>query len=81
MLYEADGYLLTDCWCESPQKRQYRVRDFWKWHKNFESFRARFQSRYGEFEKRILSDRLIEKEQFLGAYYEEQAGGDDLVPS
>jgi len=81
MLSEADGYMLTESWCESPQKRQYRVRDFWKWHRDFENFRARFQSRYGEFESRMLSDGLIEKEEFLGAYYEEQADGDDLVPS
>jgi hypothetical protein len=57
------------------------VRDIWDWHKSFENFRARFQSRCGEFESWVLSSGLIEKENFLGAYYEEQADGDDLVPS
>ena len=73
--------MLTEIWCESPQKRQYRLKDFWDWHVSFEKFRAGFQSEYGNFESWIVSDGLIEKEQFLGAYYVEHDDGDDLVLS
>ena len=83
MLYEADGYLLTEVWCESPSARQYRVKDFWSWHRNFEVFRARFQAELERFENWIVNEGLIEKERFLGAYYEKPENGadEDLVLS
>jgi hypothetical protein len=77
LLYQADGYLLTEVWCESPESRQYRVRDFWAGHRSFENFRSRFQLEYERFGNWILSDGLIEKEQLLGAYYEELGGEED----
>ncbi len=83
LLYQADGYLLTEVWCESPESRQYRVRDFWAWHRSFENFRSQFQSEYERLGSWILSDGLIEKEQFLGAYYERELGDgdeDEVVP-
>jgi len=70
LLYGADGYLLSEVWCESPQSRQYRVRDFWSWHRNVERFRTRFQAEFERFEGWLRSDGVIEREQFLGAYYE-----------
>jgi hypothetical protein len=80
-LRRADGYLETELLCESPQGMQYRVRDFWSWHRNFEVFRARFQAEFERFEEWIRSERLIEREQFLGAYYEkfEDGSEDNLV--
>jgi len=77
LLYEADGYLLSECWCEVSQSLQYRVRDFWSWHRNFEVFRARFHAEFEQFENWICSERLIEREQFLGAYYEKVEGGSE----
>jgi len=83
LLSQADGYLKTEMWCESPELAQYRVRDFWSWHRNFEVFRARLQSEFERFEEWLRSTRLIEKEQFLAAYYEKFEDGDeqDLVLS
>ena len=81
MLYRAEGYQSTEVGCESPESRQYRVRDFWDWHRHFENFRGRFHSEYEQFEDWIVSEGLIEKEQFLGAYYEEPNDGDELVAS
>jgi len=75
LLCRADGYLLTEVWCESPAAKQYRVRDFWGWHRNFEVFRTRFQEEFERFEEWLRSERLIEREQFLGAYYEKSDGG------
>ena len=83
LLSRADGYLETEIWCESPQSAQYRLRDFWSWHRNFEIFRARFQSEFERFEEWLRLGNLVEREEFLGAYYEKFEGGieDDLVLS
>ena len=80
-LSKADGYLRSEVWCESPQLLQYRVKDSWSRHRNFELFRARFQAEFERFEEWIRSEGLIEKEQFLGAYYEKSDDGseEDLV--
>jgi len=67
--------LLSECWCESPRSSQYRVRDFWNWHRNFEAFRARFPADCEPFEEWLCSEKLLEKEQFLGAYYEKFGDG------
>jgi hypothetical protein len=53
------------------------VRDFWSWHRNFEIFRARYQAEFERFEQWLWSERLIEKEQFLGAYYEKFEDGSE----
>jgi len=77
LLYEADGFLLSECWCEAPQSGQYRVRDCWIWHRSFEVFRARFHDEFDRFEEWLRSEKLIEKEQFLGAYYEKPEDGSE----
>jgi hypothetical protein len=77
LLSRAKGYLHTDVWCESPISAQYRVRDFWNWHRDFEIFRARFQDEFERFVEWLRSERLIEKEEFLGAYYEKPGDGSD----
>ena len=77
LLCRGDGYLLSECWCESPESAQYRVKDFWSWHRNFEMFRTRFYVEFEQFEEWIRSERLIEKEQFLGAYYEKFEDGSE----
>ena len=69
--------MLSKLWCESPQLSQYRVKDFWSWHRNFEVFRVTFHVEFEQFEEWLRSDSLIEKEQFIGAYYEKSEGGSD----
>ena len=83
LLHQADGYLGTETWCEVLELRQYRVKDFWNWHRNFEVFRSTFQENFERFEKWLRSERLVEREQFLGAYYERPEDGSeqDLVLS
>ena len=83
LLDRADGYVLTKVWCESPELGQYRVKDSWNWHRNFEIFRARFQAEFDHFEQWLRLEKLIEREQFLGAYYEkfEDGSEEDLVLS
>jgi len=76
LLFESEGYLLTEVWCEDPATRQYRVKDSWAWHRSFERFRDRFHAEFERFERWLRSERLIEKEQFLGAYYEKPDDGD-----
>jgi len=77
LLFGADGYLFTEVWCEVPEARQYRVKDSWAWHRNFERFRDRVQAEFEEFERWLRSKGLIEKEQFLGAYYEKLDDGSE----
>ncbi len=71
-----EGYVATDAKCESPGDGRYRVRDFWSGHRGFEIFRERFSEDFAQFDRQII-EGLIEKQEFVGAYYE--ADGDDLV--
>jgi hypothetical protein len=82
-LRQAHGYIATEVKCESDGDGWYRVRDFWSWHRNFEVFRERFQEEFERFEEWLRAEGLIEKEQFLGAYYEKPEDGseEDLVLS
>jgi hypothetical protein len=77
LLSKADGYLLTELRCEAHEAGQYRVRDCWDWHRSFERFRSANQVEFERFEQWLRSTRLIEKEQFLGAYYEKSGGGEE----
>ena len=52
------------------------MRDFWRGHRGFEMFRERFAEGFAQFDRQIVGE-LIEKQEFVGAYYE--ADGDDLV--
>jgi hypothetical protein len=64
--------------CESVSDGRYRVRDLWSGHRGFEIFREWFSEDFNQFERRI-AEELVEKQEFVGAYYE--ADGDDLVPA
>ena len=67
--------------CESEAEWRYRVRDFWIGHRSFEVFRERFADEFEKFERFLRTDGLVEREQFVGAYYEEKPGdGDELIP-
>ena len=77
-LRQAEGFIATDLTCELPYDGRYRVRDFWSGHRGFEIFRERFSEDFAEFDRQIV-DGLVEKQEFVGAYYE--ADGDDLVPA
>ena len=69
LLREADGYLRTQVWCESAALRKYRVRDFWSWHRRFQELRERFSEELVRFERDVVAP-LIEKQEFVGGYYE-----------
>jgi hypothetical protein len=77
-LRRAQGYIATEVKCESFSEGRYRVLDFWIGHRVFEIFRERYSEDFSQFERQIAGE-LVEKEQFVGAYYE--ADGDDLVPA
>jgi hypothetical protein len=77
-LRRAQGYLATEAKCESVSEGRYRVLDFWIGHRAFEIFRERYSEDCSRFERQIAGE-LVEKQQFVGAYYE--ADGDDLVPA
>ena len=70
---QAQGYIATEVKCESLPEAggvgRYRVRDFWIWHRGFEIFRERFSEDFAQFDRQIVEE-LIEKQEFVGAYYE-----------
>ncbi len=75
------GYVETQTECESVAERRYRVRDFWMSHRNFEVFREQFAAEYDRFERLVSSEGLVEREQFVGAYYVKERGhGGELAP-
>jgi hypothetical protein len=73
-LRQVPGYIATEVKSEGPEGERYRVRDFWREHRGFESFRERFSEDFAQFDRRIV-DELVEKQEFVGAYYE--ADGDE----
>ena len=75
---QSKGYIATEVNCESLSDGRYRVLDFWSGHRKFEIFREQFSEDFSRFDPEIIGE-LVEKEQFVGAYYE--ADGDDLVPA
>jgi hypothetical protein len=77
-LRQAKGYIATVVKCESVSDGRFRVRDFWSGHRSFEIFRERFSEDFNQFERQIAAE-LVDKEEFVGAYYE--ADGDDLGPA
>jgi len=75
-LRQAPDYIATEVKLEGDGR--YRVRDFWNGHRGFEVFRERYSKDFAGFDRQIV-DELVEKQEFVGAYYE--ADGDDLVPA
>jgi hypothetical protein len=55
--------------CESVVEGKYRVLDLWSRHRGFEIFREQFAEDFVEFDRAIVDD-LVEKQEFVGAYYE-----------
>jgi len=81
-LTQAQGYIATEVRCESVGDGKYRVRDFWRGHREFETFRERHSEGFAEFDRQVVCE-LVEREEFVGAYYEKPEDGSeqDLVLS
>jgi hypothetical protein len=79
VLGRAEGYAGTEIWCESSAERRYRVRDFWRSHREFETFRARFVAEVERFHSLLISEGIVSKFEVVGTYYDERSDGDDLV--
>lgn len=75
------GYMGTEVACESQNELRFRVWDFWASHYAFEVFRRKFAVEYERFDRLILSEGFVHRQEFIGAYYESSEDGDDLVPS
>jgi hypothetical protein len=79
LLGRAEGYAGTESWCESAAEWRYRVRDFWRSHREFEMFRARFVAEVERFHSLLVSEGIVSKFEVVGTYYDERSDGDDLV--
>jgi hypothetical protein len=74
-LRQVPGYIATEV--KSEGDGRYRVRDFWHGHRGFEIFRERFSEDFAQFDRQIV-DELVEKQEFVGAYYEADGDGKSL---
>jgi hypothetical protein len=79
LLRRAEGFTGTEIWCESLAERRYRVRDFWRSHREFEGFRERFVAEVERFHSLLISEGIVGKFEVVGTYYDERGDGDDLV--
>ena len=79
LLRRAEGYAGTEIWCESSTEFQYRARDFWWSHREFETFRTRFAAEVERFHLLLISEGIVSKFEVVGTYYDERGDGDDLV--
>ena len=79
LLRRSKGYTRTEAWCESSSERRYRVRDFWKSHREFELFREQFAVEVERFQSLLIREEIISKFEVVGTYYDERSDGDDLV--
>jgi len=70
-LRQASGYIATEVKLDGDGC--YRVRDFWSWHRGFERFRERRAEDFAEFDRQVAAE-LVEKQEFVGAYYEADEG-------
>ena len=68
-LQQAESYIATEVKSGPVGDGWYRVRDFWSGHRGFEVFRERFAEGFAEFDRQIVGE-LVEKQEFVGAYYE-----------
>jgi hypothetical protein len=79
LLGRAEGYTGTEMWCEPSTERRYRVRDFWRSHREFEVFRERFVAEVERFHALLIGEGIVSKFEVVGTYYDERGDGDDLV--
>jgi hypothetical protein len=62
-------------------ERGYLAFDYWRSHVEFEAFREMYQIECERFAQLLAFERLLEKEVFLGSYYEgDSDNGTDIVP-
>jgi hypothetical protein len=55
------------------------VRDFWRSHREFETFRERFAVEVERFHSLLISDEIVSKFEVVGTYYDGRGDGGDLV--
>jgi hypothetical protein len=84
-LRQSEQYLGTELRLESQEQMRYWIFDYWKSHWGFEDFRSTHQREYEQFNRTVLAE-LVQREAFVGSFYETDPGtdseeGTDLVPS
>ena len=51
-------------------RRRYKVCDYWRSHEDFESFREEHHQEVERFSHWLATERLVEREIFLGSFYQ-----------
>jgi hypothetical protein len=82
LLGKAKGYLGSELVLESKTERLFRAFDYWTSHLEFQAFRAAHQFERDRFAQLVWFEGLLEREVFLGSYYESDSDeGTDIVPA
>ena len=82
LLSRAEGYLGSELVLESKVERLYAAFDYWTSHVDFGAFRATHRAECDRFVQLVAFEGLLQKETFLGSYYEEGPDDEtDIVPA
>jgi len=57
----------------------YKVRDYWRSHRDFEEFRGQHRFEIDQFQRWLASKDLVEHETLLGAFYDDGEDESGLV--
>ena len=78
----AEGFAGTGLEKLSGVANGYKVRDYWRSHRDFEDFRGQHQFEVEQFRKWLAGKQLVEHEMLLGAFYNDEPDEDaGLVPA
>jgi heme-degrading monooxygenase HmoA len=78
LLGRSQGYLASELLELSGGSRQYEVFDYWRSHEDFESCRRERQQEIERFNLLFL-ESLVQRETFLGSFYEDGPDESGLV--
>lgn len=78
LLRRSLGFLKSELYRDSDERSRYEVFDYWRSHEDFEDCRQERQQEIERFRSLFL-DGLIERETFLGGFYEDGPDESGLV--
>jgi len=77
-LRRSPGYLKSELYRDSDERSRYEIFDYWRSHEGFEGCRQERQQEIERF-RLLFLDGLIERETFLGSFYEDGPDESGLV--
>jgi len=75
----SEGFAETGLEQVSSVANGYKVRDYWRSHRDFEEFRGQRRFEIDQFQRWLASKDLVEHETLLGAFYDDGEDESGLV--